>query len=136
MLSTFWVVPVRSPSTPLIDWVPYTEGLLSQTGGKPVLADIYADWCIPCKEMEFTTFRHPHVVEHAKQFLMVKVDVTNPDNPDVTAFLKRYHVVGVPMLLAFDRQGAFRRDVSKSGYVSAQDLLALMSELGTHDLFP
>lgn len=119
------------PSSP-IAWVPYTEAALQQTEGKPMLADVYADWCIPCREMELTTFRDPRVVEQAADFLMVKVDVTHPDHPDVAEFIERYDVVGVPTLVVFDAQGRVRADLSRAGYVSAKELLAIMAQLIPH----
>jgi len=121
--------PAGPPPPSPIAWVPYTEAALQQAKGKPILADVYADWCIPCREMELTTFRDPHVVEHASQFLMVKVDVTNPDSPDAATFIERYNVLGVPTLLVFDAQGNVRSDLSRAGYVSAKELLQIMAEL-------
>ncbi|PIQ84316.1 MAG: cytochrome C biogenesis protein, partial [Candidatus Omnitrophica bacterium CG11_big_fil_rev_8_21_14_0_20_63_9] len=122
------------PPSP-IAWVPYTEAAVQQAKGKPVLADVYADWCIPCREMELTTFRDPHVVAHTSEFLMVKVDVTNPDDPAAAAFIERYDVLGVPTLVVFDAQGRPRRDLSRAGYVSAKELLEIMAQLLPHDHF-
>lgn len=129
VLSAVGAWPAGPPPPSPIAWVPYTEAALAQNGGKPVLADVYADWCIPCREMELTTFRNPHVVEHAGDFLMVKVDVTNPDNPDVVDFIERYDVFGVPTLVVFDAQGNVRADLSRAGFVSAKELLQIMAQL-------
>lgn len=132
-LSAVGVWPAGPPPPSPIAWLPYTEAALAQHSGKPVLADVYADWCIPCREMELTTFRDPHVVEHAGAFLMVKVDVTNPDNPDAAAFIERYNVFGVPTLVVFDAQGNVRADLSRAGYVSAKELLQIMAQLIPHE---
>lgn len=129
MLSAVGAWPAGSPAPSPIAWVPYTEATVQQAKGKPVLADVSADWCIPCREMELTTFRDPHVVEHASEFLMVKVDVTNPDDPDAAAFIERYNVLGVPMLVVFDAQGRPRQDLSRAGFVSSKELLEIMAQL-------
>jgi len=64
---------------------------------------------------------------------MVKVDVTNPDDPAAAAFIERYDVLGVPTLVVFDAQGHPRRDLSRAGYVSAKELLEIMAQLLSHD---
>ncbi|HEX9180588.1 MAG TPA: protein-disulfide reductase DsbD, partial [Burkholderiales bacterium] len=35
------------------------ESRLAQAGGRPVMLDFYADWCVSCKEMERFTFSDP-----------------------------------------------------------------------------
>src|SRR3954468_11276006 len=37
------------------------DAVLAQTGGKTVMLDFYADWCVSCKEMEKLTFVDPQV---------------------------------------------------------------------------
>jgi len=79
--------------------------------------------------MEMTTFHDPHVVEHASAFLMVKVNVTNPDDPNAAAFIERYDVLGVPTLVVFDAQGRPRPDLSRAGFVSSKELLEIMAQI-------
>ena len=43
--------------------------------------DFYADWCIPCKEMDVKTF--DKVADELQRFQLVKVDCTNDDDPVV-----------------------------------------------------
>ncbi len=124
-----WPSGAAAPSP--ITWVPYAESIVKEAGGKPVLVDVYADWCIPCHEMDATTYRDPHVVEHTQAFMMVKLDATDL-SPAEEAFIGRYRVVGVPTLLAFDDQGREWTDLRRAGYISAQELLEIMHTLQGH----
>ncbi|MBI3088149.1 MAG: thioredoxin fold domain-containing protein [Candidatus Omnitrophica bacterium] len=128
VLSAFSVRPSAAVSPSPIAWMPYTESALNGADGKPVLVDVYADWCIPCHEMDATTYRDPHVVEHAQAFAMVKFDATDVSAAE-EAFIERYQVFGVPTLLAFDAHGRERRDLRRDGYVSAEELLGVMQAL-------
>jgi len=35
------------------------DARIAQAGGKTVMLDFYADWCVSCKEMEHNTFLMP-----------------------------------------------------------------------------
>ncbi len=131
VLSALSVRPSAAVSPSPIAWVPYTESALNGTGGKPVLVDVYADWCLPCHEMDATTYRDPHVVEHTQAFTMVKFDATDL-SPAEEAFIERYQVVGVPTLLAFDGQGREQLELRRTGYISAEELLGVMDSLHLH----
>ena len=70
--------------------------------GKSVFVDIGADWCTTCKVNE-----HAVLATGAFQDLLKRTDTvfmvgdwTNPD-PDIEAFLARFHAVGVPLYVVF-----------------------------------
>ena len=63
----------------------------------PVLVELTADWCAACHEMERTTFSDPAVIEAANRYLvLLRVDCTDVDDPDVRRILARVGAPGLP----------------------------------------
>ena len=77
---------------------------LAQAGGRPVMLDFYADWCISCKEMERFTFTDPGVRSRMDRMLLLKADVT-ANTPEDVALLKRFGLFGPPGTLFFSAAG-------------------------------
>ncbi|MFB2866408.1 protein-disulfide reductase DsbD [Aeromonas sp. MdU4] len=77
---------------------------LAAARGKPVLLDLYADWCVACKEFEHKTFSDPVVRERFGQMVLLQADVTANDDADVE-LLNSLNVLGLPTLILFDREG-------------------------------
>ena len=81
-----------------------TGAEVAQAGGKPVMLDFYADWCVSCKEMERFTFTDPAVRSRMDRMLLLKADVT-ANTADDAALLKRFDLFGPPGTIFFDRAG-------------------------------
>ncbi|NKF49161.1 protein-disulfide reductase DsbD [Shewanella sp. WXL01] len=87
--------------------------------GKTVMLDLYADWCVACKEFENITFVDPMVIERLNQMVLLQADVTASDATDVE-LLEHYDVLGLPTLLMFDENGAQREDLRVTGFMKPQ----------------
>jgi thioredoxin:protein disulfide reductase len=113
------------PNRPALDFQPFNSGLLAdaQAAHKPVVIDFSADWCIPCREMERTTFVDRSVVNEASRFLKLRADLTEQDHRS-EVLTKQFGVQGVPTAVFIDSQGKIRKRVV--GYIGptqfAQDL--------------
>lgn len=77
---------------------------LAAARGKPVLLDLYADWCVACKEFEHKTFSDPAVRARFGQMVLLQADVTANDDADIE-LLNGLNVLGLPTLIFFDREG-------------------------------
>lgn len=96
-------------------------------GEKPVMIDVYADWCIPCKEMDKFTFPDPDVVSLSQKFTSVKIDLTHQNGEFETQFLEKFSIRGVPTYL-FLRNGTEISELRSTGFENAEDFLKRMQK--------
>ncbi len=105
------------------------QARLAQTGGKVVMLDFYADWCISCKEMERFTFSDPAIRKRLDQALLLQADVTANDTMD-KALLQRFQLFGPPAILFFDAQGNELADLRVIGYQDVERFGASLARAG------
>jgi thioredoxin:protein disulfide reductase len=78
---------------------------LLKTSTKPVVLDVYADWCTSCKEMEHSTFTDERVVKMFSEATLVRIDVTK-NSADDKVLMKKYGLFGPPALLVLKPDGS------------------------------
>ena len=113
------------PAESAIRWRAFDAASLeaSRASGRPTVIDFIADWCIPCHEMERTTFANPDVRLEAERFAMLKADMTQ-ENDDTSALVEQYQVKGVPTVIFIDSRGA---EVHRLvGFTDADEMLGTM----------
>lgn len=91
---------------------------LVEAKGKPVMLDLYADWCVACKEFEKYTFSHPQVKQALGDTVLLQANVTANNAQDV-ALLKHLQVLGLPTILFFDAQGQEHPQARVTGFMDA-----------------
>lgn len=96
--------------------------------GKPVMLDLYADWCVACKEFEAITFKDANVLARMNKIVLLQADVTKSDKVDV-ALLEKYNVLGLPTLLMFNEQGEQREDLRVTGFMGPKDFATHLDHL-------
>lgn len=67
---------------------------------RPIMLDLYADWCISCKVMDAEIFSHADVQKQFSHMTWIKLDVTDNTAEHVT-FMQDHAVFGPPSLLFF-----------------------------------
>lgn len=80
------------------------DAAIQGAGGRPVMLDFYADWCVSCKEMERFTFSDPKVQARLKDALLLQADVT-ANSADDKALLARFKLFGPPGIIFWDKNG-------------------------------
>ncbi|HGY5076647.1 TPA: protein-disulfide reductase DsbD [Citrobacter gillenii] len=91
---------------------------LAEAKGKPVMLDLYANWCVACKEFEKYTFSDPLVQQALSNTVLLQADVTANNAQDV-ALLKHLQVLGLPTILFFDAQGKEQPNARVTGFMDA-----------------
>lgn len=121
---------------PGVVWNLYSEEILQQAIAqkKPVIIDLYATWCAPCRELEEITFHAAPVVREAESgFVMIKVDVTKGGNPLHLRLLQQYEVKGVPTLVFLGSDGREKRELRLVDYLPPDQFLGRMRQLRNND---
>lgn len=111
-----------------IHWSAFSDEKLQEARqqGKPVLIDFYADWCIPCKELDKFTFSQKEVVKLARNFVMLKVDLTKGNSPEAKALKKRFNIKGVPTLVFLHPDGSELKNLRVVGFMEKEEFLPIM----------
>lgn len=114
--------PVSKTQTHLnftqINNVDELNAALTQAKGKPVMLDLYADWCVACKEFEKYTFSDPQVQRALKETVLLQANVT-ANNAQDKALLKQLNVLGLPTILFFNEQGEEQPMQRVTGFMDA-----------------
>ncbi|MBI4004485.1 MAG: thioredoxin family protein [Candidatus Omnitrophica bacterium] len=121
----------RTPAAPLVAWAPYTEAAFeaAQRAQRPILIDVYADWCLPCVEMDHVTFRHPDVVLALSSVATLRLDVTDEVSEAGERLIRRHRVYGAPTILVFDRAGKERTKLRVLGFMTPAEFLEVLEQI-------
>lgn len=86
--------------------------------GKNVMVDLYADWCVACKEFEKYTFPDQRVVEALSETVWMQIDLTD-NTPDNLEFQEKFGIVGLPTIMFFNTQGDELNKARVTGFMKA-----------------
>lgn len=101
---------------------------LQQARGRITMVDLYADWCVACKEFEKYTFSDSAVRDSLRQVQLLQANVTANSASD-NALLQHLQVLGLPTILFFDAQGREIPGSRITGFLNAADFRAHLQKL-------
>ena len=92
------------------------------------MIDLWADWCVACKELDKYTFSDARVYKLLNKINVIKFDVTDNNN-DHTQFLNEYKIYGPPAIMFFDNNGVEIEATRIVGFIDADKLLVTLKKL-------
>lgn len=90
---------------------------------RPVLLDLYADWCTSCLEMEKFTFTDATVVERMQSWRRLQIDVTKNSAED-RELMRRFNLFGPPAMIFFEANGREIQKYRLMGFLAATEFKA------------
>ena len=131
------VVPAAAGPGSAVQWRGWDRGLEeAKSSGRPVLVDVYTDWCGWCRRMEANVYSRPEVRNYLnRKFVTIKLDAeaSAPARYEGKAFTSRslaarFGVSGYPTTLFLRPAGEHL--VSVPGYVEADQFLQVLRYIG------
>lgn len=98
------------------------------TDGAVTMLDLYADWCVACKEFEKYTFPDDGVRRAFAGMRLLQADVT-ANSAAQNALLRQYQVLGLPTILFFDASGREIPGSRVTGFMDAAQFQAHLRKL-------
>jgi len=101
---------------------------LAENNKPLVMLDLYADWCVACKEFEKETFSDPSVQKAFGDMLLLQVDMTK-NSEENRALMAKYKVLGLPTILFFNRDGKEIKGSRVNGFMPPVEFLQWIEKI-------
>lgn len=125
-IAVYLLVPEEKKSP---EWHFYSNDIYSSSISErnPIIIDFYADWCIPCKELDASTFSDSRVIIESKRFKNIKVDMTKSLTEESEKIRDKFKISGMPTVLIINSEG---KEVNRiTGFVNADEFLSIISKV-------
>ena len=118
-----WPVEKKSP-----DWQKFTFPAYEKSvdSGEMMIIDFYADWCIPCKELDAMTFSDQRVIDESKKYTCYKVDMTKTLSEENEKIREKFNILGMPTIIIIDSNG--NETERLTGFVDADKFLEILGK--------
>ncbi|MEA1986899.1 MAG: protein-disulfide reductase DsbD [Candidatus Marinimicrobia bacterium] len=119
-----WLIKPAGENIAELDWEKYSiENLeTADENDKIVMIDFFADWCIPCIELDELTFSDKKVQEELSEFVLIKADLTK-SNEEVKMLREKYKIKGVPTIIFLDEAGNEIVNMRMNGFMKAEKFI-------------
>lgn len=104
------------------------QQVLAENNKPLVMLDLYADWCVACKEFEKETFSDPSVQKAFGDMLLLQVDMTK-NSEENRALMTKYKVLGLPTILFFNRDGKEIEGSRVTGFMPPVEFLQWIDKI-------
>ena len=104
------------------------QQVLAENNKPLVMLDLYADWCVACKEFEKETFSDPSVQKAFGDMLLLQVDMTK-NSEENRALMTKYKVLGLPTILFFNQDGKEIEGSRVNGFMPPVEFLQWIEKI-------
>ena len=120
-----------------VTWRVWSDGLAAAAGaGKPVMVDVYTDWCGWCKRMDRDTYTRTEVGDYVnRHFVMIRLNAESNERLTYAGheysgrtLAGNFQVTGYPTLILLRPNGDFM--VTIPGYMPPEKFLKLAHFIG------
>jgi thioredoxin-related protein len=120
-----------------VEWLHWNDGLeAARKNGKPVIVDVYTDWCGWCKRMDAEVYARPEVSDYmAKHFVAVRLNAESGElatweggNYTARRLAATFGVSGYPTTIFFASSGDHLANVP--GYLPRDRFMLLLRYIG------
>ena len=94
----------------------------ARNAGRPVMVDIYADWCIYCIQLEQRTLTDPGVQQALASALLLRADITDM-NAEHRALIRELGVYLPPAILFYGPNGQENRSLRVVSFIRAPEFI-------------
>jgi len=104
----------------------------AKDANKLVIIYFYTDWCPVCKHLKESTFPDPEVSEElTKDYIALKVNMTDKEDEAIQALKTKFNVFGPPNFIFLNKEGNELKDDNFYGYLEPEiflDTIELIAE--------
>lgn len=119
-----WPVEKSAPNWEKYSHEKYESALLNKD---KIIIDFFADWCIPCKELDALTFSDVSIITELSKFKAFKVDMTKSLSAETEVIRNKFNVIGMPTILIIDSKG---NEVERvTGFMNAKEFLEIVKKV-------
>jgi len=116
-----------APAVKAIRWINKYEDALAKAKkeNKPVLLDLYTDWCGWCKKMDVSTYTDPQVIAVNRRMIFLKLNAET--DPDGIELQRRMNVYSFPTTMLLDSNG---EEIDRiPGYLTAEMFVKAVDQI-------
>jgi thiol:disulfide interchange protein DsbD len=125
VVSVYALIPQKTVSP---EWKSFSEAAYetSISNNERMVVDFYANWCIPCKELDAQTYSDPQVIQELMRFSCYKVDMTQSASPSTEQLRSKFKIIGMPTVLVINTHG---EEVERlTGFVGPDRFLEILKK--------